>query len=106
MKLIFILVLLGGLNTYAATPSDCLGGDFAVCKEIFNKYGSAQDKTGAIELFTSACNSQNLHVVCQITSSEKSDTLKKTFDLAKPNMSIFVINGKYIDKIYQISQSK
>lgn len=91
----------------AATPTDCLNGSFSACREIFNKYGSQSDKNGAVDLFEKACSAQTLNVSCQIVSTKKSDTLKKTLDLSKTDSSgIFIMSGKTLDKIYQISEIK
>lgn len=107
MKLFFASIFFfAGANCFAATPKDCVSGNFAACKEIFNKYGSTSDKAGAVELFTNACASQDLRVVCQVTSIEKAETLKKALELAKPETALFVMSGKNFDKIYQISQLK
>lgn len=106
MNLFIVFGLFVGSTSFAATPKDCLAGNFAACKEIFNKYGSSSDKAGAVEFFASACASQDLRVVCQVTSTEKSETLKKTLDLARSETALFVMNGKNLDKIYQITQLK
>ena len=105
---IFLLsfVLLSSLNIFAATQSECLSGNFAVCRDQFNKYGSQSDRAGAVELFEKACSAQTLHVSCEIISFSKADFLKKTLALAKPNSGIFVMNGPKVDKFYQISEVK
>ncbi len=94
------------LNVFAATQSECLNGNFTACRELFNKYGSQSDRAGAVELFEKACSAQTLHVSCEIISFSKSDSLKKTLELAKPNSGIFVMNGSKVDKFYQISEVK
>lgn len=91
---------------HAATPADCLNGNFRACREIFNQYGSQSDRKGAVELFEKACSAQTLNVSCQIISVSKADSLKKTLELAKPDSGIFVINGLKVDKFYQISEVK
>lgn len=107
MKIFLLsIILLSSLNVFAATQSDCLNGNFAVCRDLFNKYGSQSDRVGAVELFEKACSAQTLHVSCEIISFSKSDSLKKTLELAKPNSGIFVMNGPKVDKFYQISEVK
>jgi len=63
-------------------------------------------RNGAVELFEKACSSQSLKVSCQVVSSLKSDTLKKSLEMARPDAGSFIINGSKIDKIYQISELK
>lgn len=106
MKLLFVWIVLLGVNTYAATSSDCLSGNFSACKQFFDKAASTSEKLGVVELFVKACASQELHVVCQINSVKKEETLKKTLELARPDNTLFVIDGKKLDKIYLMSQSK
>ncbi len=98
------LVLSASQYSFAMPEKDCLGGSFPECQRIFNQYGSQSNREGAVEMFVKACSSQKLQVICQITSSSKSETLKKSLELAKTNSAIFVINGSELDKIYQISK--
>jgi len=106
-SLFLFLCLLTNVFAMAATSTECLNGNFNSCREIFNKYGSQSDKSGAVELFEKACSAQTLSVSCQIISTKKSDTLKKTLDMAKTDPSgMFVMDGKKFDKIYQISEIK
>jgi len=82
MKKIFFLCLLINVYAFGATSTECLNGNFNSCREIFNKYGSQSDKVGVVELFEKACSSQTLSVSCQIVSTKKSETLKKTLDMS------------------------
>lgn len=100
------VILLSSVNTLAATPTECLGGSFTACREIFNDYGSRTKRDGAVELFEKACSAQALLVSCKVVSVEKSITMKKMMEMAVPKSGMFVINGPKIDKIYQISEVK
>jgi len=104
--LFFSLIFFSVTNAFSATPNECLNGNFASCREVFNNFGSQTDRSGAVTLFEKACSSQALRVSCQITTTGKADTTKKTLDLAKPDSGMFVINGTKLDKIYQISEVK
>ena len=108
MKNIAIAVSCVLLSTYsiAGTKQECLGGNFPVCRDIFNQYGSTTDQRGATDLFASACSSQNLKLKCEIISVDRSETLKKTLEVADLDGALFVINGKKVDKIYKVSTVK
>ncbi len=107
MKFLLLIFLFSGAQeSFGATEKQCLDGSFAACKEIFDHYGSSSNKQGAAELFARACASQHLRVACQITTADASETLKKTIELAKPEASTFVIDGKLINKIYSFSSIK
>jgi hypothetical protein len=90
----------------AATKNECINGNFESCKEIVNGYGRTTDKSGATEFFAAACASQNLKISCQIITSDKSETLKKTMDFYSKDSALFVMNGDKTDKIYKIVQVK
>lgn len=107
MKLLFFcVILLCFARGHAATPEECLNGNFKICREIFNRYGAQWDRKGAVELFERACSAQTLNVSCQIISISKADSLKKTLELAKPDSGSFVMSGAKIDKLYQFSEAK
>lgn len=93
-------------STFAATKTDCLSGNFSACKEILNKYGSTSDRNGATEFFANACASQNLKVICEVISTEKSETVKRSLEVASTNSAVFVISGPKVDKIYKVSAIK
>ncbi|MBL7542645.1 MAG: hypothetical protein JNL11_02465 [Bdellovibrionaceae bacterium] len=108
MKILFFCI---SFFVYAfslgATPAECLSGNFNSCREVFNKFGSQSEKSGAVELFEKACSAQTLNVSCQIISVKKSETLKKTLEMAKVDPSgTFIMSGQKLDKIYQISETK
>ncbi len=104
--IIFCTFLFIFAQVHAAAPTECLNGNFKVCREIFNKYGSQSDRRGAVELFEKACSAQNLSVSCKIISVSKTDSLKKMLELATPDSGMFVMNGAKVDKLYQISEVK
>lgn len=108
MKILFFcLSLLVYAFSLGATSAECLSGNFNSCREVFNKYGSQSDKSGAVELFEKACSAQTLSVSCQIISVKKSETLKKTLEMAKTDPAgTFVVSGQKLDKIYQISETR
>jgi len=92
--------------SFGTTKNDCVDGNFAACKEIFNHYGSTTDQNGAADFFASACASQNLKITCEVISTDKSETLKKILEVAGMNSAVFVINGTKVDKIYKISAAR
>lgn len=90
----------------AATQAECLNGNFKACREVFNKFGSQSDRSGAVELFEKACSAQTLYVSCEVITLTKDASLKKTLEFTKPNAGIFVMSGSKFDKLYQISEVK
>ena len=98
------LALVGSNALAAATAGECVGGAYAACQELIDRYGATTDKRGAVELFARACASPDLRVVCRITSTRKAETLARMLELSRPGSAQFVMNGKDLDKIYQMSQ--
>ncbi len=101
-----MIILLGSQITYGATKAECISGNFAACEKIIRDYGSTSDKTGATEFFSNAWSSQNLSINCQIISVSRSETLKKSLELAGKNSAQFIVTGSKVDKIYLISSAE
>lgn len=90
-------------SSFAATKTECLGGNFSACKQIFRHFGSTSERTGAVEFFAEACASENLKIACEVISSDKAETMRKALELAQPEGALFTIDGVKVDKIYRIS---
>lgn len=105
-KIIFTLIVLSLSTVFASTPEKCFSGDFKACRDIMNNYGRQSDKAGAVEFFEKVCSSQSLLVSCRVVSATKSDSLQKGLEVANPNSGMFIISGRKIDKIYQVSEVK